>query len=417
LPERSRPRRRFRLLAEIPAILILVGIAAYIVLAGADFGAPFWALTAKGEKAAEIREQTHRSMAPVWEANHVWLIFVLVVCWTAYPDVFGSLFSTLWIPLLLAAIGILMRATAYVVGGMADRTAVGWVSAVSSLLTPFMLGTVIGAIADGRVPVGNAAGDPITSWLNPVSITIGILAVAFCAYLAAIYLAADAARSGRVELAGAFRVRAIGAGVVSGFLALAGLGVMAGDDRSIYDGLVTGSGLVAVIASGLAGLAAIVLLWIRKYSAARVAGALATAAVVAGWGLAQSPEILPGLTIDEAAAPDNVIIALLFAIAIGLLVLIPSMVLLYGLVLEGRFDVDPEKEKGILASPPAGVRPISAPRKRSVLLAVALLALGALLGVGLDGGALMYIGILMLLSGLATAAVLLARSLLNTAVE
>lgn len=405
------------MLAEIPAILILAGISAYIVLAGADFGAPFWALTATGDRAADIREQTHRSMAPVWEANHVWLIFVLVVCWTAYPDVFASLFSTLWIPLLLAAIGIILRATAYVVGGLADRTAVGWVSAISSLLTPFMLGTVVGAIADGRVPVGNASGNLITSWLNPVSITIGILAVAFCAYLAAIYLSADARRSGREDLAEAFRVRAIGAGVVTGLLALGGLGVMARDDSSIYDGLVSGAGLIAVLVSGLSGLAAIGLLWARRYSEARVAGALATVAVVAGWGLAQAPELLPGLTIDEAAAPDNVIIALLFAIGVGLLVLIPSLVLLYGLALGGRFDTDPEKEKGILSAPEPGIRPISGPGKGGVAITIGLVTIGALLGVGLDSGALMYIGILMLLSGLVVGAIFLAKSLLSEAVE
>ena len=403
------------MLAEIPVILILVGIAAYIVLAGADFGAPFWALTARGERAAEIREQTHRSMAPVWEANHVWLIFVLVVCWTAYPEVFGSLFSTLWIPLLLAAIGIILRATAYVVGGLADRTAVGWVSAISSLLTPFMLGTVVGAIADGRVPVGNASGDLITSWLNPVSITIGILAVAFCAYLAAIYLAADADRAGKPELTGAFRARAIGAGAVTGVLALAGLGVMAADDSSIYDGLVSGAGLVAVAISGLAGLGAIVLLWARKYAAARVAGALATVAVVAGWGLAQAPDILPGLTIEEAAAPDNVIIALLFAIGVGLLVLVPSLILLYGLALGGTFDTDPEKEKGILSAPEPGVRPIDGPGRGGVAITILLLAVGSLLGVGLDSGVLMYLGIAMLMTGLALGAVFLARSLLSAA--
>jgi cytochrome d ubiquinol oxidase subunit II len=400
------------LLVDVPVILMLVGIAAYIVLAGADFGAPFWALTARGERAAEIREQTHRSMAPVWEANHVWLIFVLVVCWTAYPEVFGSIFSTLWIPLLLAGIGILMRATAYVVGSVADRTAIGWVSAVSSLLTPFMLGTVIGAIAGGRVPVGNAAGDPISSWLNPVSITVGILAVAFCAYLAAIYLAADAKRFGEEDLADAFRKRAIGAGVVSGLLALAGLGVMADDDRSIYDGLVSGAGLAAVIVSGLAGLTAIAMLWLRKYPMARVAGALATVAVVAGWGIAQSPEILPGLTIAQAAAPENVIIALLFSIAIGLLILVPSMILLYSLVLGGRFDADPAKAGGLLSDPPPGVRPISPPVRKEVVIATALFGLGALANVASNGGFLQYLGVVMLLAGIAGGASVLARSLL-----
>ena len=400
------------MLGEIPVILMLLGIAAYIVLAGADFGAPFWALTARGERAAEIREQTHRSMAPVWEANHVWLIFVLVVCWTAYPEVFGSIFSTLWIPLLLATIGILMRATAYVVSGIVDRTSVEWVSAISSILTPFMLGTVIGAIAGGRVPVGNAAGDPITSWLNPVSIAIGVLAVAFCAYLAAIYLAADSQRNGETGLAEAFRTRAIGAGVVTGLLALAGLGVMARDDSSIYDGLISGAGLVAVIISGLAGLTAILLLGTRRYPAARVAGALATVAVVAGWGLAQSPEILPGLTIDQAAAPDNVLIALLFSIAVGLLVLIPSMILLYGLVLGGRFDADPAKAGGILSDPEPGSRPVERPGRAAIAVAVALFGIGALVNIATDGGFLNYLAVVMLLAGIACGSLVLARSLL-----
>lgn len=402
------------MLAEIPAILILMGIAAYIVLAGADFGAPFWTLTARGERAEEIRQQTHRSMAPVWEANHVWLIFVLVVCWTAYPDVFGSLFSTLWIPLLLAALGIVLRATSYVVGGEADRPVVVWISTASSLLAPFFLGTVIGAIAGGTVPLGNAAGDPITSWVNPISITVGILAVVFCAYLAAVYLAADAKRSGESGLADAFRARGIAAGVVSGLVAVAGLLVMGMDDSSIYDGLTSGAGLIAVIISGLAGIGAIVLLVARRFSAARVAAALATAAVVAGWGLAQSPDILPGLTIDEAAAPDNVIIALLFAIGIGLLVLVPSIALLYGLVLDGRFDTA-TGEGGPRAGSP--ITPIDRPERRAVIGVFALLGGGALLSLSMDGGFFLYLGVLMLFAGVVTGAITLARSLLSTVVE
>ena len=404
------------MLAEIPAILILIGIAAYIVLAGADFGAPFWTLTARGERAEQIRQQTHRSMAPVWEANHVWLIFVLVVCWTAYPEVFGSLFSTLWIPLLLAAIGIVLRATAYVVGGEADRPAIVWVSTASSLLTPFFLGTVIGAIAGGRVPLGNAAGDPITSWVNPVSFTIGILAVVFCAYLAAVYLAADANRSGEKGLADAFRTRGIAAGIVSGLVAAGGLLVMGADDATIYDGLVSGDGLIALVISGLAGIGAILLLAGRRFTEARIAAALATAAVVAGWGLAQSPDILPGLTIDEAAAPDNVIIALLFAIGVGLLVLVPSIVLLYGLVLEGRFDSEP----GADAEPrkPAGeVQPIRAPERRAVAGVFFLLGAGAAMSLALDGGFLFYLAIAMLFAGVVTGTITLARSLLHTAVD
>ncbi|MGK2932655.1 MAG: cytochrome d ubiquinol oxidase subunit II, partial [Solirubrobacterales bacterium] len=203
-------------LADVPVSLMLLGIASYIVLAGADFGSSFWAATARGNLASEIRDRTHRSMAPVWEANHVWLIFVLVVCWTADPEVFGSLFSTLWIPLLLACLGIIMRAVSYVVGGVAEHRWVALLSAISSFVVPFALGTVIGAIVSGRVPVGNAQGDLISSWLNPTSIMIGVLAVTVCAYLAAIYLAGDAKRNGLDDLAEAFRIRGLVAGVVAG---------------------------------------------------------------------------------------------------------------------------------------------------------------------------------------------------------
>ena len=139
-------------------------------------------------------------MGPVWEANHVWLIFVLVVCWTAYPVAFGSIASTLAVPLFIAAIGIILRGTAYALRSgtareLASARPIDGVFAISSILTPFALGTVVGAIASGRVPVGNAAGDLVTSWLNPTSLVSATLAVAGVAYIAAVYLAADAARA------------------------------------------------------------------------------------------------------------------------------------------------------------------------------------------------------------------------------
>src|SRR4051794_19674877 len=215
-------------LADVSSILILVGIAAYIAFAGADFGAGLWYLLAgPGPRTRRVRDFTYHAMAPVWEANHVWLIFVLVVTWTAYPAAFGSIASTLAVPLFIAAVGIIMRGTAYAMrsGAPPDREsegAVGFVFGASSLLTPFALGAAIGGIASGRVPVGNAAGDLVTSWLNPISITIGVLAVATSGYLAAVYLAGDAIRSGEQELARDFQLRALVMGVVSGALAVAG---------------------------------------------------------------------------------------------------------------------------------------------------------------------------------------------------
>src|SRR5690242_12959521 len=171
------------MLADVPAILILIGLAAYAVLAGADFGAGFWQLLGgRRDEDRAVREHAHHAMGPVWEANHVWLIFVLVVCWTAYPTAFSSIMSTLSIPLFIAAIGIILRGTAYALrSGTAnarEQRIVEVAFAGSSILTPFALGTVVGGIASGRVPVGNAAGDRWSSWLNGTSVTLGVLFVA-----------------------------------------------------------------------------------------------------------------------------------------------------------------------------------------------------------------------------------------------
>ena len=330
-------------LSDAPLVLILLGLIAYAVLAGADFGAGFWQLLGgRGDRAREIREYAHHSMGPVWEANHVWLIFILVVCWTAYPEAFGSIASTLSVPLFIAAIGIILRGTAYALrSGTAtarEQRIVETVMGVSSILTPFALGAAIGGIASGRVPVGNAEGDLASSWLNPTSILVGAIAVATAAYLAAVYLAADAVRDGRADLAEAFRGRALAAGVVAGAIALAGLPVVRDDADLVWDGLTSGAGLACVFLSIASGAATLALVWLRRFEPARATAALAVAAIIAGWGFAQSPTFLPGLTVEEAAASRSTLIALLVAVGLGAVVLIPALALLFGLKLRGRFD-------------------------------------------------------------------------------
>src|SRR6201987_4978577 len=198
------------MLQSLPLIFVLIGIALYTVLGGADFGAGFWQLFAgRGPRAVRIREHAHRSMAPVWEANHVWLIFVLTVFWTAYPKAFGSIASTLGLALLVAALGIIFRGATYALraGAASQREAgaIGTIFSLSSILTPFALGAAIGGIATNRVPVGNAAGHLLGSWLNPTSMFVGVLAVVSCTYLAAVYLAADAARHRHSGLGPEFR--------------------------------------------------------------------------------------------------------------------------------------------------------------------------------------------------------------------
>jgi len=231
--------------------------------------------------------------------------------------------------------------------------------ACSSILTPFALGAVIGGIASGRVPVGNAEGDLVTSWLNPTSIALGFIAIATSAYLAAVYLAADAVRVGKPELEEAFRKRALGMAVVAGAAAIVGLAVVRNDAPRIWDGLTSGSGLVAVIVSALAGAATIAFVAGRRYGPARVTAATAVGAIVAGWGLAQRPQFLPGLTIEQAAAGRSVLIATLVALGLGALILLPSLGLLYSLLLRGHFDEG--------AAPRSAGRSETAPRTGNLL--------------------------------------------------
>jgi cytochrome d ubiquinol oxidase subunit II len=321
-------------MAYVPVAFILAGIAAYTVLAGADFGAGLWTLLAVGPGAQRIRDQARHAMGPVWEANHVWLIFVLVVAWTAYPVAFGSITSTLAAPLLIVAIGIIFRGAAYALRGQGASRAAENLFAVSSVLTPFALGTAVGAIAIGRVPVGNAAGNMVTSWLNPASVLVGVLAVVFSGYLAAVYLAADSLRFSERKVAAAFRHRALAAGLAAGALALAGLPVL----RHYGLDLTRGAALAMVCVSGAAGLATLVLCWRSRFGLARLTAALAVAAVVIGWAAAQAPRFLPGMTVTQAAAGQSTLIALVIGVAAGSAILLPSLALLFTLFLRGRLD-------------------------------------------------------------------------------
>ena len=328
-------------LYDLPLVLALIGLAFYVVLAGADFGAGFWQLIAgKGKQADEIRDHAHRAMAPVWEANHVWLIFVLTVVWTAYPIAFGSIASTLSIPLFIAGIGIVLRGGAYALrAGTAtarEKRGVDSIFAVSSILTPFALGTVIGALASEQVHVGNPGGSLVTSWLNPTSITIGVLAVTSSAYLAAVFLCGDAAREGRHALADRFRARALAAGLAAGAVAMAGLIVLHFDAERIFRRLTEGVGLPALIVSLAAGIATLLLVWDRRYEPARYTAALAVAATIAGWAVAQNPIFLEGLTVRQAAAGHDVLVAVVVATLAGALLLFPALALLFRLTLGGE---------------------------------------------------------------------------------
>ena len=393
------------LLKTLPLVFVLAGLVFYVVLGGADFGAGFWQLTAgRGPGADRLTEETHHAMGPVWEANHVWLIFVLTVTWTAYPQVFASIASTLCIPFFVAAIGIILRGGAYAVrpatSTTGQRRAVETVFSASSILTPFALGAVIGGVAAGRVPVGNAAGNLVTSWLNPLGVMVGLIAVATCAYLAAVFLCADAVRHGDAELEARFRTRALVAAVVAGIAAAAGLVALRADAHRVYENLLFGRGVEALVISGVAGLATLALVVRRRYEPSRYTAALAVAAIIAGWALAQAPELLPGLTIDQAAASRDTLITLTIAVVAGGIVLFPSLVLLFRLFLAGRLESDPSAAGG----PAVAVRPLGAPAAAIARGAVACLIAGVGLTTIANAGWAHAIGITCLLCFIALGA-------------
>jgi cytochrome bd ubiquinol oxidase subunit II len=363
-------------LYNVPLCFALIGLVFYAVLGGADFGAGFWQLTAgKGPHAKAIRDHAHHAIAPVWEANHVWLIFVLVVVWTAYPTAFGSIASTLAVPLFIAGVGIIFRGTTYALRaateGAREQSVVDTTFSLSSILTPFALGTVVGAIAAMQVPVGNAAGDEWSSWTNATAIVVGLLAVATAAYMGAVFLCADAVRHGERELEAGFRKRALVAAVATGALAVAALPVVHAKAHPLFEGLVHGKGLAAVIVSIVAGLVTFWLLWQRRYEAARYTSAVAVAGVVAGWAFAQSPTLLPGLTIKDAAAPHDTLVAIIVAVLAGGAILFPSLAWLFRLVLGGRLG---EGEAPQVAPAPRDLLGASATGLSARLAGVALVA-------------------------------------------
>ncbi len=320
-------------LVDVVAAVLFAGVIAYAVFAGADFGSGLWDLTAgDAERGGPMRALVDRSIGPVWEANHVWLVFVLVFLWTGFPAGFASIMETLFVPFSLAGLGIVLRGSAFafrkVAPSIAQARLHGALFAMSSVLTPFLFGTIAGAVAAGRVPA-EGVGDRWTSWTGPTSLVGGTLAVLTCSFVAAVFLTSEASRLGDRDLEEACRRRALGAGLVTGAVALLGVVPLRGDAPTLA-GELQGRAAPLVLLSAAAGVTALWTLWRRRCEIARVAAVVAVASVVAGWGVAQWPWLLVDeLELGDAAAADATLWALLVVVAIAGVTVLPALAYLY----------------------------------------------------------------------------------------
>jgi cytochrome d ubiquinol oxidase subunit II len=315
------------------AVILWVGATFYAIFGGADFGGGFWDLIAGGpEKGERPRLAIQRSLTPVWEANHVWLIFILVVLWTAFSGVFSAIFTTLYVPLVLAVLGIVLRGSGFAfrksVEGLSERRAAGATFALSSVITPFFMGTVVGAIAVGNVPAGGN-GDAFSSWLAPAPLFFGAMFVATGAYLAAVFLVGDSRRAEDREMERYFEKRALAAGVVAGIFAVVGLIALHAEGHYVYNRLVH-EGLPLVILSMVCGVGMLAVLLLGGRLLLRPLAAGSVIAVIWGWFVAQFPYLLPtSLKISAAAAPDATLGAVFIVFGIACIVVLPALIVLF----------------------------------------------------------------------------------------
>ncbi len=345
------------MIADAVGGILLASVTLYAVLGGADFGGGLWDLLAGGDRRGRApRQLIEESITPVWEANHVWLVFDLVIFWTAFPHAFAAVMTAAALPLWLALAGIVLRGAGFAfrreVSGLAAQRALGATFAFSSLLTPFFMGTVIGAIATGQIPA-DASHASLAAWTSATSLLTGFVFVGACGYLAAVYLVGEAARRGDRRLQAYFTRRAQAAGIVTGALSLGTLAELHSSDAALFNRL-TGRALPLVIIAGLCGLAVLALLTAGRPRGVRVLAAAGVAAVIWGWGVAQYPVLLPGtaVTLSNAGAPHATLVAIVVLFVVAVVIVGPSFALLFSL--QGRRLLHADDDGTVLATVPAG---------------------------------------------------------------
>ena len=318
------------------ALITLASLLLYALLGGADFGGGMWDLWARGPRAARQRRLVADAIAPIWEANHVWLILVVVLLFTAWPRAFAVMMTALHIPLTAMLLGIVARGSAFVFrkyDAKDDRVQRRWSTlfGISSLVTPFLQGQCLGALASGAIRVD---GSRVTTgffagWLQPFALSCGLFALALFSFLAAVYLTVDAADDPEVQED--FRRRALWSGLalapISAFVFFA---AKYGGASAMYERLIQWWAPWLLALTSLSALLTLSALLKRRFRLARAGAIVQVTSILSGWSLAQYPHlILPDVTIWNTAAPEITQRLLLYALAGGTVILLPSLIFLF----------------------------------------------------------------------------------------
>jgi cytochrome d ubiquinol oxidase subunit II len=319
--------------------MLLVALILYVLTGGADYGAGVWSLLARGQHGRAGRQLIDRAIAPIWEANHVWLILVVTILFAGFPRAFAAISTSLHLPLTALLVGIVLRGSAFVfrthdVRPRSEQDASQvfwrWIFAGSSILAPLMLGTTVGAIASGRLthrPL-NFFDSFIAPWLAAFPLLVGCFALALFTYLAAIYLIFETDDRSLQE---DFRRRAVFSWTVVSVIGLIVLYQSQRGAPEVYDGLThTHLGRLILGLATAAGLLSVIGLWRRWFATARAGAIIQVVMIVFGWAGSQYPYVIPpDMTLADAAAPEPTLHLLLLSLLIGGLVLFPSLYYLY----------------------------------------------------------------------------------------
>jgi cytochrome bd ubiquinol oxidase subunit II len=335
------------------AVLLWIAIIIYASLEGADFGGGLWDFFAFGPQKEEMRKLIKDAIAPVWEANNVWLTYLIVGLLTAFPIVAQLLTTALFIPLVLILIGIVLRGATFIFRSFSSSGRIlqavwGRTFSLVSIITPFLFGTMAAAVASGalRIVHGQMPVGLIGAWLTPFAITVGLMGIALCATISAVYLTVEAQAMKKHAMVESFRWRALLAGACMAVLGLVGLALSPAEAPILWHGMLDHA-LWAVIVTALIGVATGASLVFRRFRFSRLLMITETGALIGTWGLAQLPYIVPpSLTITGAASPPITLLELFISALVGMSMLIPALWFLFH-VFKGANVIPPVREKEV----------------------------------------------------------------------